>query len=67
MAKKKEPAFVTVECDLLNIRSEPVKDETGENIVKQVRRGTKLEKIGTANKGAWTKTPEGYVMTEFVS
>lgn len=67
MAKKKEPVFVTVQCDLLNVRSEPVKDETGNNIVKQVEKGTKLEKLGTANKGAWIKTPIGYVMTKFVS
>ena len=60
--KKKE--IVTVNVALLNVRAKPTKES---EIVRQERKGTKLEKIGSAGKGAWTKIPDGYVMTEFVS
>jgi len=63
MANKKT-TYVTVECKLLNVRCKP---DISSAIVRQESEGSKLEKLGTAGKGAWTKVPGGYVMTKFVS
>lgn len=72
---EKKQEFVTVNVNLLNIRPKPSKDHSW---IMQVGKGTQLQKLGTAEKGAWIRislpdgrpegAPEiGYVMSEFVS
>jgi len=63
MASKKT-TYVTVDCKLLCVRSKP---DISSAIERQESEGAKLEKLGSAENGAWTKVPGGYVMTKFVS
>ena len=56
--------YVTVDCKLLNVRHKP---DISSGSVRQESEGTKLIKLGSAQGGAWTKVPGGYVMSKFVS
>ena len=78
-AKPKEPVFVTVKCDLLNVR---IKPDITSQMLGQVSKNTKLEKISAVKDGKWLKiwtghfedtegkkwarNLQGYVMTEFI-
>ena len=57
-------AYVTVNCKLLNVRFAP---DISSAVVRQESEGAKLEKLGSAGNGAWTKVPGGYVMSQFGS
>lgn len=63
MAEKKKK-LVAVTCKLLNVRMKP---DITSSVVRQVGEGAQLEKISTVQKGEWTKIPDGYVMSKFVS
>ena len=56
--------YVTVDCKLLNVR---IKPDITSGIVRQESEGTKLRRLGSAQDGAWTKVPGGYVLSDYVS